>query len=100
MIIYKSILINSKGYLHKLFMYSNIFLKIQLEDLLFCKLYIVCNCFLTTECTNESVNHNYCLIFKQQALEERASLQSQNSQLQHKLAEYFKKKKVRGLSQY
>lgn len=34
------------------------------------------------------------LNFLQQALEERSSLQSLNSQLQHKLAEYFKKKKV------
>ena len=34
------------------------------------------------------------LHFLQQALEERSSLQSLNSQLQHKLAEYFKKKKV------
>ena len=33
-------------------------------------------------------------IFWQQALEERSSLQSLNAQLQHKLAEYFKKKKV------
>ena len=34
------------------------------------------------------------LNFLQQALEERSSLQSLNSQLQHKLAEYYKKKKV------
>lgn len=33
-------------------------------------------------------------IFLQQALEERSALQSLNAQLQHKLAEYFKKKKV------
>ena len=43
----------------------------------------------------QSSNNIYCcLTFKQQALEERSSLQSLNSQLQHKLAEYFKKKKV------
>lgn len=33
-------------------------------------------------------------MFLQQALEERSTLQSLNAQLQHKLAEYFKKKKV------
>jgi hypothetical protein len=36
----------------------------------------------------------------QQAVEERSALQTLNSQFQHKLAEYFKKKKVRATIYY